>query len=65
MGPASKSSRQHEKGKLKIFVDELPLSGKLSVFVTGAPNAVGAKDKKVPAIAATTPTANRPFIRLS
>ena len=43
-----------------MFVVELPLNGKLSVFVVTAPNAAGAINKIVPATAAST-TRMRPF----
>jgi hypothetical protein len=45
---------------LKMFVDELPLNGKVSVFVVTAPNAVGAVSRRAPATAASA-TATRLF----
>ena len=44
---------QQLNGSLKMFVDELPLNGKVSVFVVTAPNAVGAVNRNALAAAAS------------
>jgi len=49
---------QHEKGSLKMFVVEFPLSGKLRVLVTVAPAAVPV-DNMTAATAALIATAIR------